>query len=228
VKPPDVIRRPWDERDYATLLESFAGHSWLESPRDLTERAGIWLRHDVEVSINAARTMAEMEHDLGVTATYFLCEASPYFKGRKSDLRALWKTLIALGHRVGDHRLAPIRTTPRRLPSWQKRHATHMTYHAPGAPPSALAELDGGDIVYRPIVDGLVTYLSDSTGAFRFGSPADHVDTPGLRLHLLIHPCWWFPSPDVTLETHRSPHARIFLPRVERETTEGAVSVGQQ
>jgi hypothetical protein len=61
------------------------------------------LRHDVDADICAALIMAQLEHDLGVAATYFLMLRSPVYNlmGRKNHMMV--EEILALGHAIGLH-----------------------------------------------------------------------------------------------------------------------------
>lgn len=211
-----VLSRPWSADQYRELLMALTGHTWLRHPDQLLAEPGIWLRHDLEVSAVAALQMANVEAELGISATYFICRESPYFLGRSAELGALEETLLSLGHSVGPHELPKLGGRLNR----PRQSREPVTFHAPATPLATLAALDGGDVVYAPVADGRVTYRSDSTGRWRWGDPVELAGTPGLCLQLLVHPCWWFPSPDVTREIHFSASARAFLPNVERDVAE--------
>jgi hypothetical protein len=68
------------------------------APRD---RPIFALRHDVDVRLSAAERLAELEHDRGIAATYFVLHTAPYW--RRSDLHKRLRRLQDLGHEVGWH-----------------------------------------------------------------------------------------------------------------------------
>ena len=67
------------------------------------------LRHDVDLSLDAAVRMAELEHDAGAAATYFLMTESVFYNLDSSEGVAAIERLRELGHRV-----APARRLPER------------------------------------------------------------------------------------------------------------------
>lgn len=73
------------------------------------------VRHDVDMSIQAARLMAEREAALGVQAHYFILLRTemynPFAEANTADLRAL----AAMGHRIGLHLDAALYQTPEAL-----------------------------------------------------------------------------------------------------------------
>ena len=65
------------------------------------------LRHDVDLSLDAALRMAELEAEAGAAATYFLMTGSVFYNlGSPEGERALGR-LRELGHRVGLHAVYP-------------------------------------------------------------------------------------------------------------------------
>ena len=65
------------------------------------------LRHDIDLSLDAALRMAELEADAGAGATYFLMTGSVFYNlGSEEGERALGR-LRELGHRVGLHAVYP-------------------------------------------------------------------------------------------------------------------------
>ncbi|MCB2203140.1 hypothetical protein KQI65_00210 [bacterium] len=67
------------------------------------------MRHDVDSSLMQALRMAQLEHDIGVSATYFILHTANYFKTRSDgglEPRTLEKVLYMqneLGHEIGLH-----------------------------------------------------------------------------------------------------------------------------
>ena len=71
------------------------------------------LRHDVDLSIDAAVTMAHTEADLGIESTYCVLLTSPLYNPNEATHREALQTIESLGHDVTLH-LAPTRTGPLR------------------------------------------------------------------------------------------------------------------
>ena len=65
------------------------------------------LRHDVDLSLDAALRMAELEHDAGASATYFLMTESVFYNLDSSEGVAAIARLRELGHRVALHAVYP-------------------------------------------------------------------------------------------------------------------------
>ena len=65
------------------------------------------LRHDVDLSLDAAVRMAELENDAGAAATYFLMTESVFYNLDSSEGVAAIERLRELGHRVAQHAVYP-------------------------------------------------------------------------------------------------------------------------
>ncbi len=65
------------------------------------------LRHDVDLSLDAAVRMAELENDAGASATYFLMTESVFYNLDSSEGVAAIERLRELGHRVALHAVYP-------------------------------------------------------------------------------------------------------------------------
>jgi hypothetical protein len=136
-------------------------------------------RHDVDVSLDAALAMAELEYELGVDATFYLMSTSPFYTAAQA-LRAA-AALSASGHRVGWHvdtRWTPLSMIPR---------PAAVSFHCPT-----------DDVLWRdfPWFENAYAahwkgrYVADSRGSFEHGDPEDKFDGEPLQVNL--HPEWWF------------------------------------
>jgi hypothetical protein len=92
----------FDLAAYASLLEAARAGGYRPTTFDREPEDGaIFVRHDVDLSLEAAVTMAEAEADLGVRATYFLMTESVFYNlASPVGVRALAR-LRELGHAVG-------------------------------------------------------------------------------------------------------------------------------
>lgn len=150
--------------------------------------AGTFFRHDVDVSLPAALAMAELEAELGVSATYYLMTTSLFYTPVEAIVAA--RELFRLGHRFGIH-LDLDETDLRDLldGSWA---GVPVSFHHP--PQYVLwRDFDGlFENAFAKRWQG--RYLSDSRGVFLHGDPEDRFAEPG-PWQLCLHPEWWF-EPD--------------------------------
>ena len=65
------------------------------------------LRHDVDLSLEAARATARLEHELGAHATYFMLTESVFYNLDSELGRETLAELRDLGHAVGLHAVYP-------------------------------------------------------------------------------------------------------------------------
>ena len=156
------------------------------------------LRHDVDLSLDAALRMAEIERDAGASATYFLMTESVFYNLESSEGADAIDRLLALGHRVGLHAVYP------NAPA-DERFDPVVAWHNPDPEYMSTPLADGRvNVMQEPWFDR-ATYRSDSNQHWRSGCP--HA---GLRegafpwLQLLIHPEIWAYPGETMRETMRS------------------------
>lgn len=203
----DQLTTAFSEKGYAALIASFRARGY--QARDFfsvkPDDRHLVLRHDIDVSLEAAVELAELEATLGLRASYFVllrCELyNPFAAIGRSQLRRLH----ALGHEVGLHfdaalvaggvealdaaaanecaMLEGLIETPVRV----------ISFHRPAPALLGLERaLAGRAHAYEPRFFKAMGYCSDSRGAFHHGHPLDHpAVAAGRALQLLTHPIWW-------------------------------------
>ena len=179
----------FDLAHYAELLDAAEKGGYRCAFFDRPPRAGdLLLRHDVDMSLEAALTMAELEADRGVAATYFLMTRSEFYNlDSRSGVAALAR-LRALGHRAGLHAIHPDATL-------DERYDPVVAWHTPD-PDYMTAPLDG---VVNAMQEGYFhpdRYRSDSNQHWRSGCPHDDLAAGSFEwLQLLVHPeIWVYPG----------------------------------
>lgn len=105
-KPPEQVQRSMEFTYdwYAGFLADVqaAGYAFRSFDDDLG-RDDVVLRHDVDLSVDAALTMARLEAAQGVTATYFVLLSSPLYNPFRGAVRDAIREIASLGHHVGLH-----------------------------------------------------------------------------------------------------------------------------
>jgi hypothetical protein len=146
------------------------------------------LRHDVDLSLDAALTLAVLEAEAGAQATYFLMTQSVFYNlGSPEGEHALVR-LRELGHRVGLHAVYP------RL-ELDDRFDPVVAWHNPD--PEFMREpLDGAVNVMQPEYFDPDHYRSDSNQHWRSGCPHEELTGGSFEwLQLLTHPeIWAYPG----------------------------------
>jgi hypothetical protein len=148
------------------------------------ERGEIYLRHDIDLSLDAALTMAEVEAVQGVVSTYLLMTESVFYNLASSEGVDALARLRELGHAVGLHAVHPrVELDDRFDPvvSWHNPEASTMSASIPGAL----------NVYAEPFFDP-PTYRSDSNQHWRAGCPHEELRGGGFPwLQILVHPEIW-------------------------------------
>jgi len=153
-------------------------------PRD----GDLLLRHDVDLSLDAALRLAELEADAGARATYFLMTESVFYNLASHEGEHALARLRELGHRVGLHAVYPhARLDDRFEPvvAWHNPDPDYMT-----------APVEGALNVMSEPWFAPATYRSDSNQHWRSGCPHGELRSGAFPwLQLLTHPeIWAYPG----------------------------------
>src|SRR6478736_4805823 len=98
----------FDLDHYRELLDAAKAGGYRFAFFDHQPAAGdLLLRHDVDLSLDAALRLAELEAEAGAQATYFLMTESVFYNLASEEGRAATERLRELGHRVGLHAVWP-------------------------------------------------------------------------------------------------------------------------
>ena len=179
----------FDLAHYGELLAAAKSGGYRVAVFDREPASGdLLLRHDVDLSLDAALTLAGLEAEAGVQATYFLMTQSIFYhlaspEGEHADGR-----LRELGHRVGLHAVYP------RL-ELDDRFDPVVAWHNPD--PEFMREpLDGAVNVMQPGYFDPDHYRSDSNQHWRSGCPHEGLAAGSFEwLQLLTHPeIWAYPG----------------------------------
>jgi hypothetical protein len=154
------------------------------------------LRHDVDLSLDAALRMAELEAEEGAAATYFLMTESVFYNLASSEGHTALGRLRELGHRVGQHAVWPnARVDDRFDPvlAWHNPDPEYMT-----------APVEGVTNVMAEPWFAPATYRSDSNQRWRHGCPHEELAAGAFPwLQLLTHPeIWAYPGETMTETMH--------------------------
>lgn len=151
-------------------------------------RRDLLLRHDVDLSLEAALAMGEVEAEEGAATTYLLMTRSVFYNLASREGEAAIERLRALGHAVGLHAVHPDATLDERFDpvvAWHNPEPGYMT-----------APVDGAiNVMAEPYFDPPL-YRSDSNQRWRSGCPHEELAAGAFPwLQLLIHPeIWVYPG----------------------------------
>ncbi len=174
---------------YAELLDAARAGGYRFSHFDRPPDAGdVLLRHDVDLSLDAALRLAELEASAGATATYFLMTESVFYNLASAEGREAIERLLELGHRVGLHAVYP------RL-ELDERFDAVVAWHNPD-PEYMRATVEGAVNVMQDGYFDPATYRSDSNQHWRSGCPHAALRESAFPwLQLLTHPeIWVYPG----------------------------------
>ena len=179
----------FDLDHYRELLEAArsGGYRFAFFDRD-PEPGDLLLRHDVDLELEAALRMAEVEAGAGAAATYFLMTRSVFYNLDSRPGEAAVARLRELGHRVGLHAVHP-------FVDLDGRFDMVIAWHNPD-PEYMSSEVAGVANAMEPRFFDRDRYRSDSNQHWRSGCP--HEDLAAGRydwLQLLTHPeIWAYPG----------------------------------
>ena len=172
----------FDLRHYRELLTA-GDYTWATF--DHEPRPGdLFLRHDVDLSLEAALDMARLEHELGASATYFLMTEGGFYNLESPVGQDAIRELRDLGHAVGLHAVYP-------NADLDDRFDPVISWHNPD-PPFMSEPIGGAVNVMKEPYFTPVHYRSDSNQHWREGCPHDELASGAFEwLQLLVHPEIW-------------------------------------
>jgi hypothetical protein len=152
------------------------------------EPGDLFLRHDVDLSLEAAVELAELEAEAGARATYFLMRESVFYNLASPAGERTLVGLRELGHAVGLHAVYP-------RAQLDERFDPVVAWHNPD-PEFMSAPIDGAVNVMEARYFAPANYRSDSNQRWRSGCPHEALARAEFEwLQLLVHPeIWVFPG----------------------------------
>lgn len=183
---------------YRELLRAAKRGGYRWAGFDRAPAAGdLILRHDVDISLEAAVHIAELEAEEGVWSTYCLMSRSVFYNLASSEGSAAVARLQELGHRLAHHGVWPD-------VDWDARFDRVVAWHNPD--PSYMTQpVEGATNVMAPPFFDPDHYRSDSNQNWRNGCPVDELARGEFEwLHLLAHAEIWVYDGDTMRETMES------------------------
>lgn len=179
----------------------------------------VFWRHDVDLSLNRAIRLAQLEHDEGVRATYFLNPHCEFYNLFEKGQTQIVKHILSLGHDVGLHFDAGVYQIESEaaldklivrekelLQDWFGVRANVFSFHNPNVFMLSCEKEEYGGLIncYSKHFKTSVSYCSDSNGYWRFRRLRDVLEAAtDSCLQVLTHPELW-------QETVLSPRERVF------------------
>jgi hypothetical protein len=163
------------------------------------------LRHDIDMSLQAALPIAEIENALGLKAHYFVLLRTEMYNLFSAEAKKILQRLVFLGHEIGlhldaslyDNNLLALNRAAQEecsvLESAVGAIVRTISFHRPAKELLGYPEPLAGRVhAYQPRFYKQMIYCSDSQGAWRYGHPLEQVVArEGQGFQLLTHPIWW-------------------------------------
>jgi len=187
-------------RHYLEILEKFKAKGYKFGVfGDVYKSKVVYLRHDLDHSIDKAVPMADLERSVGAQATYCIRFSSPFDNLFSRQNRENIQKIISRGHVVALHYEREawsglVEEEIKKEMEVLKKYfpiQNIVSFHRPQ------------DDVFNRNYSGFintydkqffkdVVYLSDSTGEWRSGCPCVNIDKEDKKNYqLLTHPVWW-------------------------------------
>jgi hypothetical protein len=188
----------FDLAHYRELLDAAraGGYRWAVFDHE-PQPGDLFLRHDVDLSLEAALELAHLEAERGAQATYFLMTESVFYNLDSAPGRETLRELRELGHAVGLHAVHP-------RAERDDRFDAVLAWHNP-EPEYVNDPVAGVVNVMQPPWFTKGKYRSDSNQHWREGCPHEELRTGAFEwLQLLVHPEIWVYPGDTMRETMHS------------------------
>ena len=172
-------------KHYRELLQAAKAGGYRWAGFDRAPQAGdLILRHDVDLSLDGALAIAEVEASEGAWSTWFLMTRSVFYNLGSSEGERAITRLRELGHRVAHHAVYP-------HIDLDDRFDRVVAWHNPD-PEYMKAPIEGAVNVMEPPYFDPEHYRSDSNQHWRSGCPHEALAKAEFPwLQLLVHPEVW-------------------------------------
>jgi hypothetical protein len=188
----------FDLAHYRELLDAVRAGGYRFATFEAEPAPGdVFLRHDVDLSLEAALELARLEQEAGARATYFVMTESVFYNLDSALGRETLRELRSLGHAVGLHGVYP-------RASRDDRFDAALAWHNPD--PEYVHEPVSGFVnVMQPPWFTKGKYRSDSNQHWREGCPHEELRAGAFEwLQLLTHPEIWVYEGSTMGETMRA------------------------
>lgn len=209
-----IERNSFTIKQFNRLLDALktGGYAFAHFSDDRQHDRVIFLRHDIDKDIEKAALIARIEHERGISATYFFLLRSRMYNPLDPETAKTIRDIAGMGHRIGlhcdesrmdsgspgNHGNSIDGAVEKNISLFERiierRIDRVVSFHNPTQ----------RVVMRKPATKNYVStygpdfmmphtkYLSDSNAHWREGDPGDLIsDGVWPRIHLLIHPIWW-------------------------------------
>jgi len=210
---PKVRNNNFSYSNYEFMIQKFidSGYSFEffgDAEKNINEnKSFVLLRHDIDMSIEKALKIAEIEKNLGVKSTYFFLLRNDFYNIFSKRATNLIKKILSFGHELGLHfdtdsyvdlDINKINFECKKealiLGNWFNKKVNTISFHRPndfilsGDPLLTYPLLHS----YMPLFSSEIKYMSDSKGIWNNGNPLDSDSFKNQKpIQILTHPIWW-------------------------------------
>ena len=190
--------------EYESFITSFLERGYKIIPLGQysgSKKNEMLLRHDVDFDCSLAHKISDIEHKLGIKASYFFMLRSNSYNLLSGENIDYVKSIQEKGHEINIHFDPGIYSDFREGFEMEKNifesaFKTKIEVASLHRPNDFFLNYDkpiqGIEHTYQKKFFGDIKYISDSRGTFRFGHPFDAEEWKNNdSIHLLIHPVWW-------------------------------------
>lgn len=172
---------------------------------DFFEKQGaekrIYLRHDVDISLDNALKMAKIEKKERIKSTYLILLDSPYYNIFHQKYKRIIREISRLGHDIGIHYNGQTGSKEKIAGNLMEQYRflvslsfpikKIVSFHQPSK--KTLGETFPKFInAYEPDFFGKGKYISDSNREWKEGCACKFLEkSSGHNLQILTHPVWW-------------------------------------
>ena len=181
----------------------------------------ILLRHDIDLSLEKALKMAEIESKLNLITTYFLRVNSTFYNIFETRNNEIIKRILSLGHEIGLH-FDPllyknlnlkinegIKNDIKILEFYFNTKIKVISQHRPFLLGTKTNKFIEKISVYSPFFLKKYKYISDSCQNWREFNLEEAIEKFN-KIHVLIHPEWWG-NTNVTWKDHLDDISNILI-----------------
>lgn len=202
---PEDFTYNYLRRLFATVLSKFRLRVLGDGLETEPDGLQLFVRHDVDVSLKHALTLAEIESECGIRATYMFIPNSRLYDIRSSG--NILRAIGSLGHEVALHFdvddigrrhganisdvLTAIEHDCQKISNITGSPVRSVSFHRP------MQQFIGGDLTVCGRINAYAAqlmkcYISDSKGQWRNGEPIPTLlSTTASVVQLLLHPIWY-------------------------------------
>jgi hypothetical protein len=226
----DAVSREFSPQGYRALIRALRarGYDFVALDGAVPSQRHVVLRHDIDLCLQAAAELAEIESAEGARSIYYVLLSTELYNPAGTQSQAAIARILNAGHEIGlhfdaaPHALDAAEAAAAReckvLESITGRPVRSISFHRPQKEWIGHAGMIAGRMhAYEPRFFSDLVYVADSEGRWRFGHPLDHEGVAqGRAVQLVTHPIWWVtPGADVIAKLERFRAERAALTRRE-------------